>query len=218
MSKSSRVRNPQGRFLLPGTSKLPAPVDTPESEESEAEYQEPEDSGLPSDNNKTLPHHDTPPHLPPAPPVFTASTPIASASRALTALCSATSAATVPPVPASVDPVLWANNQALILALLLQALTPAAPAPAHHQKEAGVQAPTKFSGDEQAKLRDFLYECGLVFDARPLTYATDKARIIYAIQHLTGTAKSHFRRDIEQGYHSQDPYARGIVAVRSTCL
>jgi len=33
-------------------------------------------------------------------------------------------------------------------------------------------------------------------------YATDRARVIYALQHLTGTTKCHFRRDIEQGYQT----------------
>ena len=191
MSKSSHVHNTQGRFLLPGTSKLPAPVDTPKSEGSEAEYQEPEDPGLPSNSNKTLPPCDTPPHLPPAPPVFTTSTPIASSSCTSAILRSTMSATATTPAPASMDPVLWANNQALILALLphLQSLM-AAPAP--HQKEADVQALTKFSGNKPAKLQDFLYECGLVFEAKPLTYAADRACIIYTIQNLTGTAKCHF--------------------------
>jgi len=56
--------------------------------------------------------------------------------------------------------------------------------------------------NETSKLQDFLFECGLVFDAKPLTYATDRACVIYALQHLTGTAKRHFRRDIEQGYQT----------------
>jgi len=65
-----------------------------------------------------------------------------------------------------------------------------------------VQALVKFSGDETSKLQDFLFECGLVFDAKPLTYATNRACIIYALQPLTGTAKRHFWHDIEQGYQT----------------
>jgi len=53
-----------------------------------------------------------------------------------------------------------------------------------------------------SKLQDFLFECGLVFDTKPLTYATDWACIIYVIQHLTSTAKQHFQQDIEQGYQT----------------
>jgi len=110
----------------------------------------------------------------------------------------------MPPAPAGMDPTIWANNQALIMSLLptLQALTLQNHPPPRPPKEGDAQAPVKFSGDENSKLQDFLFECGLVFDAKPLTYATDRARVIYAIQFLTGTAKRHFWRDIEQGYRT----------------
>jgi len=111
----------------------------------------------------------------------------------------------MPPAPAGMDPTIWANNQALIMSLIptLQSITSQNQAPPPRPpKEMDAQAPVKFSGDETSKLRDFLFECGLVFDAKPLTYATDRARVIYALQHLTGTAKRHFRRDIEQGYQT----------------
>jgi len=108
----------------------------------------------------------------------------------------------MPPAPAGMDPTIWVNNQALIMSLLptLQALTSQNHPPPRPPKEGDAQAPVKFLGDKNSKLRDFLFECGLVFDAKPLTYATDWARVIYAIQFLTGTAKQHFWQDIKQGY------------------
>ena len=105
----------------------------------------------------------------------------------------------LPPAPAGIDPVIWANNQALILNLLpvLQVLQPA-PAP-HLPKEGDVKAPTTFSGDDPTKLREFLFKCGLIFETKHRTYATEKSRVLYAIQHLDGVAKHHFRRYIETG-------------------
>jgi len=104
---------------------------------------------------------------------------------------------------------MWANNQALILSLLpaLQALQPApapAPAPAPPPvKEGDARAPTNLNGEDPAKIRDFLFECGLIFNMKPHTYATERSRVLYAIQHLDGIAKRHFRRYIELG--STDP-------------
>jgi len=110
----------------------------------------------------------------------------------------------IPPAPASMDLVIWANNQALILSLIptLWTITAQNQPPPVPPKEGDAQAPVKFSGDENSKLRDFLFKCGLVFDAKPCTYATDRACVIYAIQHLTSTAKRHFQQDIEQGYQT----------------
>jgi len=111
----------------------------------------------------------------------------------------------MPPALASMDPTIWANNQALIMSLIptLQTLTSQNQAPPPRPpKEMDAQALVKFSGDETSKLQDFLFECGLVFNAKPLTYATNRARIIYALQHLTSTAKRHFLRNIEQGYQT----------------
>jgi len=101
----------------------------------------------------------------------------------------------IPPAPAGMDPVIWANNQALILSLLptLQTLTMQNQPPPPPPKEGDAPALVKFSGDKHSKLRDFLFECGLVFDTKPCTYATDWAQVIYVIQHLTGTAKRHFQ-------------------------
>ena len=110
------------------------------------------------------------------------------------------------PAPAGVDPAVWANSQALVLSLSqhLRSLALAQHTPPQPEEaDINIQAPTKFSGNTPAKLRDFLYECRLVFRAKPFTYSTDEARIIYAIQHLTGIAKRHFRRDIEQGCQSE---------------
>jgi hypothetical protein len=140
----------------------------------------------------------TPPHIP---------TPRDSATPAPIIVTPAP--AVIAPVPPGMDPMIWANNQAFILSLLphLQSLVPQPPPlppppPPPHPKEADAQALTKFSGNEPAKLQDFLYECGLVFDAKPYTYSSDKSKIIYTIQNLSGNAKRHFRLDIEQGYHS----------------
>jgi len=69
-------------------------------------------------------------------------------------------------------------------------------------KEADAQALVKFSRDKTSKLQDFHFKCGLIFDTKPLTYATDHACIIYALQHLIGTTKHHFWHDVEQGYQT----------------
>jgi len=82
----------------------------------------------------------------------------------------------MPPALAGMDPTIWANNQALIMSLIpmLQSITSQNQAqPTKPLKEMDVQALVKFSRDETSKLWDFLFECGLIFDAKPLTYATD---------------------------------------------
>jgi hypothetical protein len=114
----------------------------------------------------------------------------------------------MPSAPAGINPIMWANNQALILSLLpaLQALQQSAPAPAPappQPKEGDAKAPTTFSGEDHTKLHDFLFECNLIFNMKHRTYATKKSRVLYAIQHLDGMAKRHFRRYIELG--STDP-------------
>lgn len=116
----------------------------------------------------------------------------------------------MPPAPAGIDPRIWQANQALVLSLMplfQQMVTPPAPAPpappAATRKEGTAKAPTPFSGEDHSKLRDFLFECGLNFDTRPITFATEKSRILFAVQHLEGMAKRHFRRHIEAG--STDP-------------
>jgi len=111
----------------------------------------------------------------------------------------------MPPALAGMDPTIWANNQALIMSLIpmLQTLTSQNQAlPPRPLKEMDAQALVKFSGDKTSKLQDFFFECGLVFNAKPLTYATDRACVIYALQHLTGTTKCHFWHDIKQGYQT----------------
>ena len=106
----------------------------------------------------------------------------------------------IPPAPTGIDPAVWANNQALILSLLpaLQALycPPAQPLP---PKEGDVKAPTSFSGEDHSKLRNFLFECGLIFETKPCTFATEKSHVLYTIQHLNGMAKWHFCCYIEAG-------------------
>jgi hypothetical protein len=151
---------------------------------------------LDDDDNRL--QHETPPHIP---------TPCDSATPA--PIIVTPTPAVIAPIPPGMDPTIWANNQAFILLLLLhlQSLVPQPPPlppppPPPHPKEANTQALTKFSSDEPVKLQDFLYECGLVFDAKPYTYSSDKSKIIYAIQNLSGNAKCHFRLDIKQGYHS----------------
>ena len=106
----------------------------------------------------------------------------------------------IPPAPAGIDPAIWANNQALILSLLpaLQALYRPQTQPLP-PKEGDVKAPTAFSGEDHTKLRDFLFECGLIFDTKPRTFTTEKSCVLYAIQHLDGMAKRHFRCYIENG-------------------
>ena len=76
---------------------------------------------------------------------------------------------------------------------------PALPQP----KESEAKSPTAFTGSDHTKLRDFLFECRLVFKAKPRTFVTDQTKINYAIQYLDGTAKRHFCRYIED--QSADP-------------
>ena len=120
-----------------------------------------------------------------------------------------TAPAMMPPTPAGIDPAMWASNQAFVMSLIpaLQAIIqpPAAapPAPVSHPKEGDAKALTPFSGDDPTKLREFLFECGLIFDIKPRTFQTEKSHVIYAINHLDGMAKRHFRRFIEAG--STDP-------------
>ena len=106
----------------------------------------------------------------------------------------------IPPAPAGIDLAVWANNQALILSLLpaLQALY-RPPAQLLPPKEGDVKALTSFSGEDHTKLCDFLFKCGLIFNTKPCTFATEKSRVLYTIQHLDGMAKRHFRRYIEAG-------------------
>jgi len=76
---------------------------------------------------------------------------------------------------------------------------PAPPQP----KEVEAKSPTPFTGADHTKLRDFLFECGLVFKNKHRTFTTDETKITYAIQYLDGVAKRHFRRFIET--QSNDP-------------
>jgi len=110
----------------------------------------------------------------------------------------------IPPAPTGINPAIWVHNQALIMSLLptLCMLTMQNQPPPVPPKEGDAQALVKFSGDENSKLQDFLFECGLVFDTKPCTYTTDRAHVIYVIQHLTSTAKQHFQQDIKQGYQT----------------
>ena len=103
-------------------------------------------------------------------------------------------------------------NQALMLSLMpmiQQLATLSAPMPIYIQlpttatstpsnrKEGNAKAPASFSGKDHTKLRDFLFKCELIFDMKPYTFATEKACVLYTVQHLDGMAKQHFRRYIE---------------------
>src|SRR5258706_3265225 len=127
----------------------------------------------------------------------------------------------LPPPPVGIDMNLWVHNQAFMAALipmlilLLQALQlplplPPPPAPIYIPPPAPVYVPppllpkegdskalTIFNGTDHTKLRDFLFECNLVFTVKPCTFVTDKAKIMYAIQYLDGTTKHHFCQYIE---------------------
>jgi hypothetical protein len=98
----------------------------------------------------------------------------------------------MPLTPTGIDLIMWANNQALILSLLLAlpALQQSAPAPALPQpKEGDTKALTTFSGEDHMKLCDFLFECNLIFNMKHCTYATEKSHVLYTIQHLNGMVK-----------------------------
>jgi hypothetical protein len=114
----------------------------------------------------------------------------------------------MPSAPAGINPIMWANNQALILSLLpaLQALQQSAPAPAPalpQPKEGDAKALTTFSAEDHMKLCNFLFECNLIFNMKHHTYATKKSHILYTIQHLDSMAKQHFHCYIKLG--STDP-------------
>jgi hypothetical protein len=222
-------RDTRGRFLKPGPSSgtrrapavISAGLDSPEPEP--ATLQE-SSLGLvhsPQDDDASLheesQQHQTPPHIP-ASSLTSQPTPIASNTSVprppfvfppvhLPVPQIVNPVAAIPPVPAGIDPAVWAHNQALVLSLLpaLQALRQpaAAPAAALPTKEGHVKTPTSFSGEDPSKLREFLFECGLIFSIKPRTFATEQSRVLYAIQYLDGMAKRHFRRYIEDG--SIDP-------------
>ena len=71
------------------------------------------------------------------------------------------------------DPVIWANNQALIMSLIptlqayYQPLTPAPIPPPLPPKEGDVKALTAFTSEDHTKLHDFLFKCGLIFNTKP---------------------------------------------------
>ena len=132
------------------------------------------------------PLHETPPHLlSPSPSVTVPpNTPIPP----------------ILPAPPGIDPQIWQMNQAMMLSLLpmfTQLLASAgatpppaqAPMPGHSRKEGNAKPPTAFMGKDHSKLRDFLFECGLIFDLKPYMFATEKSRILYTLQHLDRMAK-----------------------------
>jgi len=66
---------------------------------------------------------------------------------------------------------------------------PAPPAPVPKTK---VRAPDPFDGTEPKKLRAFLVQCQINFADRPAAFATDQAKVNFAMSHLKGIALDWF--------------------------
>jgi hypothetical protein len=65
--------------------------------------------------------------------------------------------------------------------------------PSKPNKGAKPRDPDQFDGSDPAKLDDFLFQCGLVFEYHREAYSRDPDKVLYAIQWLKGTAQRHFR-------------------------
>jgi len=71
----------------------------------------------------------------------------------------------------------------------------AAPPPPAVEKERGpkVKNPTSFAGTDPTKLREFLAQCLLTFNAEPRRYQNDEAQVMFAASYLTEAAASWFQ-------------------------
>jgi hypothetical protein len=100
---------------------------------------------------------------------------------------------------------MMANAMGTSLGTVLQNLNQAAPTPAtattstsQPRENAQIREPTLFEGNSPGKLQSFISDCNLAFRARPTTYATDTAKVNFALQYLSGTARDLFRPDLEE--------------------
>jgi hypothetical protein len=103
----------------------------------------------------------------------------------------------------------WQSLQDMAFAMAF-AFRQAAPPPPLASSTRGPKprAPDIFDGTDHSKLRDFLFQCTLVFDHDRNAYPTDTHRIRYAIQHLSKSAQRHFRHAYEKPTDLQPDYMR----------
>jgi hypothetical protein len=95
------------------------------------------------------------------------------------------------------------QDMAYAMAFAFQQAPVPAPAPSRGPKP---RAPDLFDGSDPSKLRDFLFQCLLVFDHDPDAYPTDAHQIRYAIQYLAKAAQRHFRHAYEKPVDLQPDY------------
>ena len=69
---------------------------------------------------------------------------------------------------------------------------PAAPPARPDPAKTKLRAPDPFDGTESNKLRSFLVQCQLNFADRPTAFATDRAKVNYAMSYLKGVALAWF--------------------------
>ena len=55
-----------------------------------------------------------------------------------------------------------------------------------------IQNPDTFNGKDRRKWKPFVTECLMMFGAKPVTYATDHAKVSFAASYLKDTALSHY--------------------------
>lgn len=64
-------------------------------------------------------------------------------------------------------------------------LTPPAQGPT---SEPRIGPPERYAGDPE-RCNPFLTNCSIYFSLQPLTFATEKARVAFSVNHLTGRAR-----------------------------
>lgn len=78
--------------------------------------------------------------------------------------------------------------------------------PAPSQRAAKPRDPERFDGTDASKLDEFFFQCKLVFEYSPEAYESDRAKVLYAIQQLKGTAQRHFRKSFNLPAEDQPRY------------
>ena len=79
--------------------------------------------------------------------------------------------------------------------------------PATSEPKIKVRNPDPFDGNSPEKLRIFLFQCDVVFQAQPKAYASHQAKIFFAISFLKGMAMEYFEPYItEKGRDSTVKY------------
>jgi len=74
------------------------------------------------------------------------------------------------------------------------------PGPSSHPREPKVALPPEFTG-KVSEFENFMAQCSLVFELRPSTYSTDKAKVLFIVSRLSGSAFQWARSIISDPYH-----------------